>query len=49
MTIEETKGLEFDVAIIWKPEMERYTRDMQYAKKLYVAVTRALHELYLVK
>lgn len=49
LTIEETKGLEFDVAIIWKPEMKRYPRDMQYAKKLYVAVTRALHELYLVK
>ena len=49
LTIEETKGLEFDVAIIWKPDMERYPQDTQYAKKLYVAVTRALHELYLVK
>lgn len=49
LTIEETKGLEFDVAIIWKPELERYPQDTQYAKKLYVAVTRALHELYLIK
>jgi len=47
LTVEETKGVEFDTVIVWKPNLTEY--DIQYGKKLYVAVTRALHKLYLIK
>ena len=43
-----TKGLEFDAVILWKPDMENYQDNPKDAKLLYVAITRALHELYLI-
>ena len=43
-----TKGLEFDVVILWKPDEEHYGNNAREAKLLYVAITRALHELYLI-
>ncbi len=43
-----TKGLEFDAVILWKPDREHYGGNPMEAKLLYVAVTRALHELYLL-
>lgn len=43
-----TKGLEFDAVILWKPDGQRYGKNPREAKLLYVAITRALHELYLL-
>lgn len=43
-----TKGLEFDAVILWKPDEEHYGNNAREAKLLYVAITRALHELYLL-
>lgn len=43
-----TKGLEFDAVILWKPDEEHYGQNPREAKLLYVAITRALHELHLL-
>ncbi len=43
-----TKGLEFDAVILWKPDGEHYGVNAREAKLLYVAITRALHELYMI-
>ena len=43
-----TKGLEFDAVIMYNPNEERYADCDRDAKLLYVAVTRALHELHIV-
>lgn len=43
-----TKGLEFDAVILWKPDTENYKNTPEDAKLLYVAITRALHELHMV-
>lgn len=43
-----TKGLEFDAVILWKPDEDHYGNNAREAKLLYVAITRALHELYLL-
>lgn len=43
-----TKGLEFDAVILWKPDEAHYGMNTKEAKLLYVAITRALHELYLL-
>ncbi|MCI8639248.1 MAG: ATP-binding domain-containing protein [Coprococcus sp.] len=43
-----TKGLEFDAVILWRPDEEHYGDNSKEAKLLYVAMTRALHELYLI-
>ena len=43
-----TKGLEFDAVILWKPDSSRYGNNQKEAKLLYVAITRALHELYMI-
>ena len=43
-----TKGLEFDVVILWKPDRIHYAENTREAKLLYVAITRALHELYMI-
>jgi len=48
LPIALTKGLEFDVVILWKPDETRYGMNQKEAKLLYVAITRALHELYMV-
>ena len=43
--IEYSKGLEFDAVIIFDASDRAYPKDDSYAKLLYVAATRALHEL----
>ncbi|WMJ86555.1 HelD family protein [Anaerocolumna sp. MB42-C2] len=48
LPIHMTKGLEFDSVILWNPDEERYQASDADAKLLYVAITRALHELYIV-
>lgn len=48
LPIELTKGLEFDAVILWEPTPENYQEKEGDAKLLYVAVTRALHELHIV-
>lgn len=48
LPIRLTKGLEFDVVILWNPDLEAAFSEQWSAKLWYVAVTRALHELYLL-
>lgn len=48
LPIHMTKGLEFDAVILWNPDEESYHYSDEDAKLLYVAITRALHELYVV-
>jgi DNA helicase-2/ATP-dependent DNA helicase PcrA len=48
LPIHMTKGLEFDAVILWNPDEESYHTSDEDAKLLYVATTRALHELYVV-
>lgn len=45
LPVEYTKGLEFDAVLIYNPSQENYPAEDQYVKLLYVAATRALHEL----
>lgn len=45
LSVEYTKGLEFDAVLILNPSREDYPVDDGHAKLLYVAATRALHEL----
>lgn len=45
LPIEYSKGLEFDAVIIYDASEEAYPKEDGYAKLLYVAATRALHEL----
>lgn len=45
LPVEYTKGLEFDAVLILNPTRETYPVDDGHAKLLYVAATRALHEL----
>lgn len=48
LPIHMTKGLEFDAVILWNPDKKSYPSTNAAVKLLYVAVTRALHELYLI-
>lgn len=53
LALEEVKGLEFDVVILLDPTEENYPSGegdvgMKNAKLLYVAATRALHELHVL-
>ncbi len=48
LPIHMTKGLEFDSVILWNPDEEHYQASDADAKLLYVAITRALHELHIV-
>lgn len=48
LPIELTKGLEFDGVILWNPDTQAYSESQGDAKLLYVAITRALHELHIV-
>ena len=48
LPVEYTKGLEFDAVLILNPTREEYPVDDGHAKLLYVAATRALHELYIL-
>lgn len=45
LPIEYSKGLEFDAVIICDASKTAYPKEDGYAKLLYVAATRALHEL----
>lgn len=45
LPIEYSKGLEFDAVIVYDASAEAYPKEDGYAKLLYVAATRALHEL----
>lgn len=42
------KGLEFDAVILWNLDMVHGPEDPRQAKLLYVAATRALHELHVL-
>jgi len=48
LPIRLTKGLEFDVAILWNPKLKQALTEQSSAKLWYVGVTRALHELYIL-
>lgn len=48
LPVEYTKGLEFDAVLIYNPSSINYPAKDQYVKLLYVAATRALHELAVV-
>lgn len=48
LTVKETKGLEFDCVLLWKPDLKGYKDNPKLAKQLYVAATRALHELFVI-
>ena len=45
LPVDYTKGLEFDAVLILNPTNQEYPEDDGHAKLLYVAATRALHEL----
>ena len=49
LTVQETKGLEFDCVILWKPDLKGFRGNPKLAKQLYVAATRALHELFVMQ
>ncbi len=46
LPIHLVKGLEFDTVILWNPRIKQNLAAPDKTKLLYVAVTRALHELY---
>lgn len=48
LPVDYTKGLEFDAVLIFNPTESDYPEDDGHAKLLYVAATRALHELCIV-
>lgn len=48
LPIHMTKGLEFDAVILWNPDESSYQTTDEDAKLLYVAITRALHELHII-
>lgn len=48
LPIRLVKGLEFDAVILWNLDMEHGPEDPRQAKLLYVAATRALHELHVL-
>jgi len=48
LPIRLVKGLEFDAVILWNLDMRRGPDDPRQAKLLYVAATRALHELHVL-
>lgn len=41
------KGLEFDIVIVYDCSKDNYIRDELHIKLFYVAITRALHQLYI--
>lgn len=49
LPIHLTKGLEFDAVLLWNPDRKAYSPEREGdSKLLYVAVTRALHELHVL-
>lgn len=49
LPVQLVKGLEFDVALLWNPKRLHEIENKAQAKLLYVACTRALHELHLLR
>ena len=49
LPVHLTKGLEFDVVLLFNPPAVEDVKDAKTAKLLYVAATRALHELYILR
>lgn len=45
LPIEYAKGLEFDAVLLWGADDKNYPADDGFVRLLYVAATRALHEL----
>ena len=45
LPVEYTKGLEFDAVLLYDPSKQSYPVRDAFVKRLYVAATRALHEL----
>ncbi len=45
LSLEYTKGLEFDAVLLFDASAKNYPAEDGYVKRLYVAATRALHEL----
>ena len=48
LPVEYTKGLEFDAVLLYHPSAGHYPVEDRHVKLLYVAATRALHELAVV-
>lgn len=48
LPVAYTKGLEFDAVLLYRPCAQSYPPQDAYVKLLYVAATRALHELLIV-
>ncbi len=48
LPIRLVKGLEFDAVILWNLDMQHGPDDPRLSKLLYVAATRALHELHVL-
>lgn len=48
LSLDYTKGLEFDAVLIFNANTESYPNEDGYVKRLYVAATRALHELHVL-
>ena len=48
LPIRLVKGLEFDTVILWNPDLKAMLSRPDQAKLLYVAATRALHELHVL-
>ena len=48
LPIRMVKGLEFDTVILWNPDLKHGIEKPETAKLLYVAATRALHELHIL-
>ncbi len=49
LPVSMTKGLEFDVALLWNPSQTEEIEGPKTAKLMYVAATRALHELHILR
>lgn len=47
VSLKNSKGLEFDGVVIWDFDLYKLESDNYDYKLLYVAITRALHELYI--
>lgn len=48
LPVAYTKGLEFDTVLLFNPTREHYPCEDTYVKLLYVAATRALHQLVVI-
>ncbi|MGN0432144.1 MAG: HelD family protein [Lachnospiraceae bacterium] len=49
LPVRMVKGLEFDVVLLWNPPHTEAVENPKTAKLLYVAATRALHELHILR